>query len=136
MAIGREPADAVSARVGKVLSGAGLVAWAQGDPATARERLVRAVAVWRALGDPGQLAQALRFLSAVHEYTGNLTTARALVEKSLALFRTVADPFGLAMTLGRLGTPRSASATSRRPSARSARVYGSRGRPGTRGCSR
>jgi predicted ATPase/DNA-binding CsgD family transcriptional regulator len=95
--------DVPSAVMAKVLSGAGLLAWAQGDAAAADRWLQRSVELGRGLDDPRQLAQALRFLSGTHELRGDLNRARSLVEESVALYRSVGDRFGEAMSLARLG---------------------------------
>jgi DNA-binding CsgD family transcriptional regulator/tetratricopeptide (TPR) repeat protein len=86
-----------------VLSGAGLLAWAQGDDVAAHRCLQRSVDLWRQLDDPAQLAQALRLLSGNHELRGELDLARALVEESVALYRSAGDRFGEALSLARLG---------------------------------
>jgi tetratricopeptide (TPR) repeat protein len=87
----------------KVLSGAGLLAWAQGADVAAHRCLQRSVDLWRQLDDPAQLAQALRLLGGNHELRGELDLARALVEESVALYRSAGDRFGEALFLARLG---------------------------------
>src|SRR5215203_460020 len=87
----------------KALSGAGFLAWMQGDQGQARSQLEESVALWRAVGDKQGLAQALRFLSGSFESRGDYVAARPLAEESVKLFREGDDTFGLGISLSRLG---------------------------------
>jgi non-specific serine/threonine protein kinase len=87
----------------KALSGAGFLAWMQGDQGLARSQLEESVALWRDVGDRQGLAQALRFLSGSFESQGDYAAARPLAEESVELFREGDDRFGLGITLSRLG---------------------------------
>jgi predicted ATPase/DNA-binding CsgD family transcriptional regulator len=98
-----EGRQARSAARAKVLCGAGLLGWIQGDRAAARSRLEESVALWRELKDEEGLAQALRILGHVMLGQGDPTVARSLGEESVELFRKTDDAFGLATSLATLG---------------------------------
>jgi non-specific serine/threonine protein kinase len=85
------------------LNGAGLLAWSQGDHPAAHAHLAESIALWRELGQPVGLAEALRFLSATAEAEGDYPRARSLIEESVRLLRTETSTFDLAMALARLG---------------------------------
>ncbi|HEU5472303.1 MAG TPA: LuxR C-terminal-related transcriptional regulator [Actinophytocola sp.] len=87
----------------EVLNGAGLLAWALGDYGAAREHLTEAIALWRELGRPVGLSEALRFLSATAEAEGDYPQARSHIEESVQLLRTETNTFELAMSLARFG---------------------------------
>jgi non-specific serine/threonine protein kinase len=101
--IGGRAAPDLSAAGATVLCGAGLLAWMQGDQATARSRLEDSVRLWRELEDHRGLAQALRVLSHAMLGQGVPAVVRSLGEESVALFREVQDEFGLATSLATLG---------------------------------
>ncbi len=81
-----EQADGSAVR-GKALSGASLLAWAQGDSGVAGERAERSVALFRALGDVYWLANALAMLGIIQLSQGKLEAARASFEESRSLFQ-------------------------------------------------
>lgn len=87
----------------KVLYGAGVLAWAQGDHATARSRLEESVAIWRELGDEQDIAYALHFLGLAVLGQGEPVRARSLAQESVEIFRKGEDEFGLAQSLSTLG---------------------------------
>jgi predicted ATPase/DNA-binding CsgD family transcriptional regulator len=101
---GGRPAPAASpASRAKAFCGAGLLAWMQGDQATATSRLEQSVTLWRELEDKSGLAQALRILGHVMLGQGASAVARSLGEESVELFRKSKDEFGLATSLATLG---------------------------------
>jgi tetratricopeptide (TPR) repeat protein len=81
-----EPADGSALR-GKALSGASLLAWAQGDVGVASERAEESVALFRALGDPLWLAGALVILGSIQVSQGKLEAARASLKESRSIFQ-------------------------------------------------
>ncbi|HKF35536.1 MAG TPA: tetratricopeptide repeat protein, partial [Ktedonobacteraceae bacterium] len=81
-----EQADGSAAR-GKALSGASLLAWAQGDIEVAGEQAEESVALFRALGDPSWIAGALVILGSIQVSQGKLEAARASLEESKSLFQ-------------------------------------------------
>jgi predicted ATPase/DNA-binding CsgD family transcriptional regulator len=97
------PSPTTCAARAKVLCGAGLLDWIQGDRAAARSRLEASVALWRELGDKQGLAQALRILGHVMLGQDDPSVARTLGEESVRLFRQCDDAFGLATSLATLG---------------------------------
>jgi predicted ATPase/DNA-binding NarL/FixJ family response regulator len=97
------PSPTTCAARAKVLCGAGLLNWIQGDRAAARSRLEASVALWRELGDKQGLAQALRILGHVMLGQDDPSVARSLGEESVRLFRQCDDAFGLATSLATLG---------------------------------
>ncbi len=88
-----------TAALAKALCGAGWLAYAQGDLATARPRLEQSVAVYRETDDRRGLAYALGFLPVVLAYQGDFAPADAAAEESVRLFREVGDRWGLAIAL-------------------------------------
>jgi len=76
-----------SALRGKALSGASLLAWAQGDIEVAGEWAEESVALFRALGDPYWLAGALVILGSIQVSQGKLEAARSSLEESRSLFQ-------------------------------------------------
>ena len=97
-------APARSAVRAKALTGAGTMAWEQGDRVAARSRLEESVALWRELGDERGLALALQLLSVEMLSHGERAVARSLAEESVAMFRKIGtDAFGLAISLAALG---------------------------------
>ncbi len=95
--------DERPALMADVLAGAGLLAWTAGENTLGIEHLDRSIGMYARVGDDAGRAQALRFLSGIHESTGNLDRARSLVEESVELSRRAGDAFDLSLGLGRLG---------------------------------
>ena len=89
----------------KALAGAGGLAWAQGDYATARSLLEDSVALGREMGASSKdvLAQPLMLLGFVAVNQGRHESARALHSESLALSRASGDRWLQALTLSNLG---------------------------------
>jgi tetratricopeptide (TPR) repeat protein len=81
-----EQADSSAVR-GKALSGASLLAWAQGDVGVASEWAEESVSLFRALGDPYWLAGALVILGSIQVSQGKLEAARASLQESRSLCR-------------------------------------------------
>ncbi len=88
-----------TAALAKALCGAGWLAYAQGDLATARPRLEQSVAVYWETDDKRGLAYALGFLPVVLAYQGDFAPADSAAEESVRLFREVGDQWGLAIAL-------------------------------------
>jgi non-specific serine/threonine protein kinase len=87
----------------RVLSGAGIIAWCQGDFPAAHSLLADSAATCRELGDGWGSAQALSYLGLVALFEGNHEAARSLGEESLAIFRVLGDEWGIALALSNLG---------------------------------
>ncbi len=106
-ALGRAESAGASARTvarAKALTGAGTMAWEQGDRAAARSQLEESVSLWRELEDEQGLALALQLLSVEMLSHGEHAVARSLAEESVAMFqRMETDAFGLAISLAALG---------------------------------
>ncbi len=76
-----EQADSSAAR-GKALSGASLLAWAQGDVGVASKQAEGSVSLFRALGDAYWLAHALMILGNIRVSQGEPEAARSALEES------------------------------------------------------
>jgi predicted ATPase/Tfp pilus assembly protein PilF/transcriptional regulator with XRE-family HTH domain len=87
----------------KVLNRAGLLAWTQGDYATACTYLEESLTIERALGNQRGIANSLRNLGNVAKDQGDYAAARALLAESLALDREIGDRRGIASSLNNLG---------------------------------
>jgi tetratricopeptide (TPR) repeat protein len=88
----------------KAFHGAGVLAWTQGDRASARRTLEESVAVARARGDEHLLAEGTHFLANEILADGDARTARSLADESIALYRRLnCDSFGLSVTLATAG---------------------------------
>jgi len=87
----RQTDDAESGLLATALSGAGILAWAQGDGETANAFHQRALTAWRELGDPFGEAKALNNLGLVALDQGRYSDAIRLYEESLALHREVGN---------------------------------------------
>jgi len=74
------------------LWGAGTTLTWQGDTAAALPRMESALAMWRALGDRGEIALALEGIGWVQLLGGNDETSRATFEECLRLQRDGGDP--------------------------------------------
>ncbi len=96
--------DAPAARA-KALSGAGNLAWFQGEYTVARSMLEESITISRALGPPGKpnLAYALLWLGLVTRDQGDPAAARSLLEESVAICREIGDRWMLALALVSLG---------------------------------
>ncbi|HEX5504771.1 MAG TPA: tetratricopeptide repeat protein, partial [Thermomicrobiales bacterium] len=87
----------------RALTGAGMLAWRQGDHAPAEARLREAATFCQARGDGAGNAYALHYLAHVLEARGAYAPATRLLEESLARYRAAGDRWGLAQTLNCLG---------------------------------
>jgi len=74
-----------------------------GDPDTARERLDRALALFRELGDAPGTAVALNQLGNLGRTVGDYALAGEWLEEALAIRRELGDRRGTGVTLGNLG---------------------------------
>jgi predicted ATPase/DNA-binding CsgD family transcriptional regulator len=80
----------------KALHGAGFLAHAQREAATARALLEESLAIARELDDRWTVGWVLYVLGRVAYFEGDAATARALAEQSLVLAREVGDPWLIA----------------------------------------
>jgi predicted ATPase/class 3 adenylate cyclase len=85
------------------LSGAGYLAWRQGDYAAARALLEESLTISRELGDKSGIAKSLLGLGSVALLQGDNAAARPLYEQSLAIRRELGDKWGIATSLNNLG---------------------------------
>ncbi len=81
-----EQTDGSAAR-GKALSGASVLAWAQGDVGVASKQAEESVSLFRTLGDSYWLAGALMMLGSIQVSQGKLEAARSSLEESRSLFQ-------------------------------------------------
>src|SRR6266487_3758364 len=95
--------DAAPALQAKAFTGAGSIAWAQGNYQQAQRWHQQALALYRAVGDKPGIAFALNNLGNQAQYQGDYERARALLQESLALYRELGDQWGIAIVLGSLG---------------------------------
>jgi predicted ATPase len=103
LALAPLPGRAVStATRAKALLFAGALAYLQGDHFTSRALSDESASLWRTLGNPRELAWALRFLALVALRRGD-PDARAIVDECLALFQETEDPRGLGQARWMLG---------------------------------
>ncbi|MDQ5852660.1 MAG: tetratricopeptide repeat protein, partial [Chloroflexota bacterium] len=101
-ALARDSAAPASVRA-KVFSGAGSLAYLQGDYARAAALHEQSLALYREAGDKWGTAFALNNLATQAQYQGDYERAASLFEESLALFREVGDNWGIAFALNNLG---------------------------------
>ena len=87
----------------KVLTNAGLLAWANGDWPRAKAFYQQGLEANRTNGDTLGVAVALGMLAALAQSMGDWTGVRALNEESAALLRVLGDRGRLASVLGNLG---------------------------------
>jgi len=85
------------------LHGAGTLASAQGDDASARRLLEESLAIRRELGDQRGMADSLVNLGIVAHSLADYTSAQILHEESLAIRRELGDKGGIANSLANLG---------------------------------
>jgi predicted ATPase/uncharacterized protein HemY len=88
---------------GPALIGAGSLAFAQGDVATAQRRFAEALEAARFSGTAASVGYALHGLASVAQHLGEQDEARRLAEESLTRFRTADDGWGTASALLLLG---------------------------------
>jgi predicted ATPase/transcriptional regulator with XRE-family HTH domain len=98
------PGEEGSKARAKALNAAGILAFQQGDEGQARALHEAALPIWRALGNPADVAQSLSHLGFVARATGDVAAARPLFEECLAIRRELGDRWGIAQTLNSLGT--------------------------------
>lgn len=101
-ALGKADAGPTAARA-TALSGAGTMAYEQGDYQAARARYQESLYVQQERENPKGVAAALSNLGNVAYRQGDTQAARARYEESLAMSRGRGDRWGVASTLGNLG---------------------------------
>lgn len=87
----------------KALSGAGVLAWNQGDYEAARSFYEESLAIKRASGDQLAISAQLNNLGNLAMDQGDYDMARQYHEESLAIKRGLDDEQGIAISLGNLG---------------------------------
>jgi len=97
--VSNAPADARAQALGK----AGVMAWQQGDYATARRLQEEGLAIYREMGDRRGIASALIDLGAVDFDQGDFQAARSRFEEGLAIRRELGNAQGIAGALHNLG---------------------------------
>ncbi len=95
--------DAAPALQAKAFTGAGSMAWSQGNFQQAMRWHQQALALYREVGDKQGIAFALNNLGTQAQYQGDYERARAFLEESLALYRELGDQWGIALVLCNLG---------------------------------
>jgi predicted ATPase/DNA-binding SARP family transcriptional activator len=88
---------------GRALSGAGDLAYAQGQLAAAQARYKAALGLWRSAGQPAGQARALAGLGNVAWVQARYAEARRLHEASRDLYQSVGDSVGMADALRHMG---------------------------------
>lgn len=91
------------ALVGKVMTGAGYMAWCQGDYARAKEFHAQALTMYRAAADAAGIAFAIHNLGGVAFYLGERQKAEELFAQSLELAASANDVWLTAVALISLG---------------------------------
>lgn len=102
-AASRAGADGDRRALGKVLHGAGTIAFGQADFAEAQALLERALTIRREVGDPVPIAGTINNLGNIAWAQGDLETARTRLEESLAISREAGAVAGIAGSLLNLG---------------------------------
>lgn len=87
----------------RLLNGAGLLTWAQGDAAPARALLEESVALFKQFGDEYGYAWALNHLGQVARLQGDQALAMNCFTESQALFRRLGKPWNTAWAVANLG---------------------------------
>jgi predicted ATPase len=87
----------------KVLKGAGVLAWAQGEHVPATTLFEKALALFRELGDRDGVAALYNNLGVIALHRGDYARAMELIEASLTLRREQRDIWGIATCLNNLG---------------------------------
>lgn len=87
----------------RALLGDGVLAWAEGDQATAKMRLEECAAIGRTLSDKPTTAHALHFLALVRLAAEDASGARPLAKEAVRLARTSDDSFSLTLSLASYG---------------------------------
>lgn len=87
----------------QAIDGAGVLAWRQGDYATASARFEASLEAWRALGETRKAARVLNNLGLVLLHRGEPARAVALFEECLAIVEALAEPWEIAVTRLNLG---------------------------------
>jgi predicted ATPase/DNA-binding SARP family transcriptional activator len=87
----------------KVLNGAGLLAWDQGDYPQAYPCFEKSLAIWRKLDDRINMTRSLNYLGAVTWLSGEFTAAQSWLDESIQISRGHAHAEELALALGLSG---------------------------------
>ncbi len=96
--------DAHTLRRAKALTGAGMLAWQQGDYFEAGSLSQEAFLIAEELGDHRRMAEALSNLATVAQHRGDYDAARSFHEQSLASWEVLGDKWGIAHALSSLGS--------------------------------
>jgi len=102
-ALSQETAPPKTRARANALNGAGVLAYDQGDYATAHILQEESLAIYRELGDRSGIAASLNNLGNVAKEQGDYAEARVLYEESLAILRELGDKSGIAYSLSNLG---------------------------------
>jgi predicted ATPase/DNA-binding SARP family transcriptional activator/Tfp pilus assembly protein PilF len=103
-ALTREGGQEATAERAKALNACGLLAYRQGDYASASALSEESLKLHRALGNKTGIANALTNLGNVAHDQGNLEAAQTLYMESLGLQRELADTVGIAASISNLGS--------------------------------
>jgi|GEM_PF-6108641 len=88
----------------QVLSGAGMLAYRQGDIDAAERQFTQSLAIERSIGSPASIANGLSDVGIVAAAKGDFEQARELYSESLAIKREIGDRRQIAVTLNNLGS--------------------------------
>ncbi len=102
-ALGKSGGKPKSLHRAQALTGAGVLAWCQGDYAEARRFLEESLTMRRALGDQNGVAQSLNNLGLVYMEQSDYQTAREMHEEALDIRRDLDDEIGIHTSLNNLG---------------------------------
>ena len=102
LALPGSDAPGVSPARARALTGAGSLAWNQGDYSAARALLEESLSLRRHISDAQGVADALNNLGNVAADQGDYPAARALLEESLLSMRLLSDAEGIAATVSNL----------------------------------
>jgi predicted ATPase/Tfp pilus assembly protein PilF len=104
----RQPNDALSQKTSmavraKALTGAGGLAYAEGDYTSAQTLYEASLEMFRATGDRRGIASSTNVLGVLAEIQGDSARANGLYQEALALFRELGDRVNVARLLNNLG---------------------------------
>jgi predicted ATPase/DNA-binding SARP family transcriptional activator/class 3 adenylate cyclase len=97
-----EAREATATRA-KLLNGAGILAWQQGDYPAAERLYEESLTIRRRLGDKQGIASSLNNLGLITHELGDYARARALYQESMGLLQELGNRYGVATSLNNLG---------------------------------